>query len=162
MGRTADYSHERCSVAATLELVGDPWTLLIVREAFLGLTRFEQWQAKLGVARNVLAARLKSLTTHGIMAREVYSTKPVRQEYVLTAKGRDLLPILTAMLAFGDQHIYGEGHAPQTYTHLGCGQPFKARSVCSCCGKPFRMRDLRHETHNDAATVAEALERAVV
>src|SRR3954463_1135698 len=106
MGRTADYSDERCSVAATLELVGDPWTMLIVREAFLGVTRFEQWQSKLGVARNVLAARLKTLTEHGLLAKEVYSTRPLRQEYLLTAKGRDLLPILTAMLAFGDKHIY--------------------------------------------------------
>ena len=107
MGRTADYSNERCSAAATLELIGDPWTLLIIREAFLGLRRFEQWQTTLGVARNVLAARLKALTAHGIFQRETYSTKPLRQEYVLTAKGRDLFPILSAMLAYGDKHIYG-------------------------------------------------------
>jgi len=160
MGRTADYSNERCSVAATLELVGDPWTMLIVREAFLGVTRFEQWQSKLGVARNVLAARLKTLTEHGLFTREVYSTRPVRQEYLLTAKGRDLLPILTAMLTFGDKHIYGEGREPHAYTHLDCGQRFQAKSVCGCCGKTFRMRDLRRDTDPAAATVGEVLEKA--
>jgi DNA-binding HxlR family transcriptional regulator len=160
MGRTADYSDERCSVAATLELVGDPWTMLIVREAFLGVTRFEQWQTKLGVARNVLAARLRTLTEHGLVSREVYSTRPLRQEYVLTAKGRDLLPILTAMLAFGDKHIYGPGQEPQHYIHLECGHRFEAKTVCACCGKPVRMRDLRHEPDPAAVTVGEVLEKA--
>lgn len=157
MGRTADYSNERCSVAATLAVVGDPWTLLIVREAFLGVRRFEQWQASLGVARNVLAARLKSLTHHGILARETYSTRPLRQEYVLTAKGRDLFPILTAMLAFGDKHIYGEGREPQIYTHIDCGRRFEPKMVCASCGHGVAMRDLNHVHVEDAKTVGEIL-----
>lgn len=162
MGRTADYSNERCSVAATLEIVGDPWTLLIVREAFFGTSRFEQWQGTLGVARNVLAARLKTLTAHGVMAREVYSTRPVRHQYVLTAKGRDLLPVLTSMLAFGDKHVYGEGREPQAYTHEQCGRRFQAKMVCSCCNETVRMRDLKCEQNPDALTVGQALERNAV
>jgi DNA-binding HxlR family transcriptional regulator len=157
MGRTADYSAERCSVAATLELVGDPWTLLIIREALLGVSRFEQWQAKLGVARNVLAARLKWLTEHEILAREAYSTRPLRQEYLLTAKGRDLLPILTAMLAFGDKHIYGEGREPYAYTHLACGERFESKTICACCGKPVQMHELSRQIDPAAATVGLVL-----
>ena len=90
MGRTADYTNERCSIAATLEVVGDPWTLLILRDAFAGVKRFEQWQERLGVARNVLASRLKTLVAHGVMEAQRYSERPPRQEYVLTAKGLDL------------------------------------------------------------------------
>jgi DNA-binding HxlR family transcriptional regulator len=159
MGRTADYSSERCSAAATLEVIGDPWTLLIVREAFLGVRRFEQWQTSLGVARNVLAARLKALTAHGVFERETYSTKPLRQEYVLTPKGRDLFPILTAMLAFGDKHLYGEGREPQVYTHVPCGRRFKPEIVCACCKEVARSRDLRIDTAADARTVGEILEK---
>ena len=87
MGRTADYTNERCSVAATLEVVGDPWTLLILRDAFAGVKRFEQWQERLGVARNVLAARLKTLVAHGVMETRRYSERPPRHEYWLTEKG---------------------------------------------------------------------------
>ena len=162
MGRTADYSNERCSVAATLELVGDPWTLLIVREAFLGVRRFEQWQAKLGVARNVLAARLKTLTRHGILSKHTYSVKPERQEYVLTPKGRDLFPILAAMLAFGDKHIYGDGREPHCYTHVPCGRRFTPVMVCSCCGEEGRMRDLRAVSDEEAMTVGQVLESVEV
>lgn len=161
MGRTADYSDERCSVAATLELVGDPWTLLIVREAFVGVRRFEQWQGALGVARNVLAARLKTLTAQGIFERQIYSTRPVRHEYLLTDKGRDLFPVLTAMLAFGDKHIYGPGREPQTYTHIECGRRFEARSVCGCCGKSVGADDLHQEAHDGALTVGRVLQLKV-
>jgi DNA-binding HxlR family transcriptional regulator len=160
MGRTADYSKERCSAAATLELVGDPWTLLIVREAFKGVRRFEQWQANLGVARNVLAARLKALTAQGVLEREVYSTKPLRQEYLLTAKGRDLFPILSAMLAFGDKHIYGEGREPKIYTHITCGRRFQPQVVCACCKDTVGFSDLRTDSVPDAVTVGELRELA--
>ena len=142
-----------------MAVVGDPWTLLIVREAFMGVRRFEQWQATLGVARNVLAARLKALTANGIFAREVYSTRPLRQEYVLTAKGRDLFPILAAMLAFGDKHIYGEGREPQTYTHIDCGRRFEAKMVCSVCNQPVSMRDLTHEHNPNAESVGQVMGR---
>jgi DNA-binding HxlR family transcriptional regulator len=160
MGRTADYSDERCSVAATLEVIGDPWTLLIVREAFFGVRRFEQWQASLGVARNVLAARLKTLTAHGVLERETYSTRPLRQEYVLTAKGHDLFPVLAAMLAFGDRYVYGQGREPQSYTHLECGRRFEARIACAGCGKLVSPADLKHHAHPEAITVGAAFELA--
>src|ERR1700760_4438135 len=107
MGRTADYSNQTCSVAATLEVVGDPWTLLILRDAFLGVNRFEQWRDRLGVARNVLAYRLKALVAGGLMERAIYCTRPTRYEYVLTDKGRDIYPVLMTLRAWGDRHVYG-------------------------------------------------------
>src|SRR5690606_40917797 len=94
MGRTADYSRQSCSIAATLEVIGDPWTLLVIRDAFRGVRRFEQWQERLGVARNVLAARLKTLVAHGVLEPRPYSERPPRHEYALTQRGKDLYGVL--------------------------------------------------------------------
>lgn len=162
MGRTADYSNERCSLAGTLEIIGDPWTLLIIRDAFFGVRRFEQWQASLGVARNVLASRLRILTQHGVMAKETYSTRPLRQEYVLTPKGRDLFPILMAMRDWGDQHVYAGDRKPRVYTHIACGQTFKPKIVCACCNDGVsKMRELTIERDHEVPTVGEMLEKAL-
>src|SRR5271169_5800302 len=117
MGRTANYSKQHCSVAATLSVVGDPWTLLILRDAFYGVRRFDEWQARLGVARNVLAARLKSLVEHGVLEARLYSEHPPRKDYVLTAKGRDLRPVLLALKTWGDRHVYADGQRPLEWVH---------------------------------------------
>lgn len=157
MGRTADYSKEVCSIAATLEVVGDPWTLLILRDAFRGVRRFEQWQEGLGVARNVLAARLKSLVSHGVLEPRLYSERPPRHEYVLTAKGQALSPVLLTMSAWGDAHVYGEGGGPVRFIHETCGAAFNPRMVCDCCGQP-PGRDLRMDLKDmECPTVGEAL-----
>ena len=158
MGRTADYTNERCSIAATLEVVGDPWTLLILRDAFVGVKRFEQWQERLGVARNVLAARLKSLVAHGVMEARRYSERPPRQEYVLTAKGRALSPVLLTMTEWGDQHVYGVGKGPVHFVHKTCGHDFHPRIACEACGDVIDGRDLSRVVHEDSPTVGEALE----
>ena len=157
MGRTANYSDQACSVAATLEVIGDPWTLLIIRDAFRGLRRFEQWQESLGVARNVLAARLKSLVAQGVLVARLYNERPPRREYVLTAKGRDLQPVLLAMLGWGDKHVYGPERAPVRFVHKGCGQPFVARTACAHCGEIVGPRDLAPlPAPADAMTVGQA------
>jgi DNA-binding HxlR family transcriptional regulator len=155
MGRTADYSKETCSVAAALSVVGDPWTLLILREAFFGVRRFDDWQSRLGVARNVLAARLKTLVEHGVLETRLYSDHPPRKDYVLTAKGRDLRPVLLTLKAWGDRHVYGAGHEPLDWTH-SCGAKLEPRMVCAACGEPVNGRDLTAHTHA-AHTVGEAL-----
>ena len=111
-------------------------------------------------APNVLAARLKTLTAHGVLERETYSTRPLRQEYVLTAKGHDLFPVLAAMLAFGDRYVYGQGREPQSYTHLECGRRFEARIACAGCGKLVSPADLKHHAHPEAITVGAAFELA--
>ena len=162
MGRTADYTKQRCSVAATLEVVGDPWTLLILRDAFQGVKRFEQWQERLGVARNVLAARLKSLVGHGVLEPRRYSERPPRQEYVLTPKGRGLSPVLLTMAEWGDQHVYGVGKGPVHFVHQKCGHDFHPKLACEACGEVIEGRDLTRAVHeNPGLTVGEALEASV-
>jgi DNA-binding HxlR family transcriptional regulator len=100
-----DYEGQNCSVARALELVGERWTLLIVRDAFIGLTRFEQFQENLGIARNVLADRLARLVEHGILERVRYSERPERFEYRLTQKGRDLNLAIAGLRQWGDRYL---------------------------------------------------------
>jgi len=155
MGRTANYSKEHCSVAAALSVVGDPWTLLILRDAFFGVRRFDDWQASLGVARNVLAARLKSLVEQGVLETRLYSDHPPRKDYVLTAKGRDLRPVLMALQAWGDRHVYGDGARPVAFTH-SCGAPLEPKLVCAACGEAVQGRDIVAQ-RRDAPSVGEVL-----
>jgi DNA-binding HxlR family transcriptional regulator len=100
-----DYEGQNCSVARTLELVGERWTLLIVRDAFLGRRRFDEFQESLGIARNILTDRLAKLVDHGIFERIRYQERPERYEYRLTDKGRDLRVPLLALMQWGDQHL---------------------------------------------------------
>ena len=155
MGRTANYSKEHCSVAATLSVVGDPWTMLILRDAFYGVRRFDDWQSRLGVARNVLAARLKTLVEQGVLETRLYSDHPPRKDYVLTQKGRDLQPVLLMLKAWGDRHVYGEAGAPLEITH-SCGAALTPRLVCEACGEAVGGRDLKSHRRS-APTVGEAL-----
>jgi DNA-binding HxlR family transcriptional regulator len=100
-----EYPGQNCSLARALEIVGERWTLLIIRDAFLGLRRFDQFQQSLGIARNVLTDRLNWLVDEGILERVRYGERPVRHEYQLTAKGRDLLLSLTAFRQWGDKYL---------------------------------------------------------
>ncbi|MGA0601724.1 winged helix-turn-helix transcriptional regulator [Caulobacter sp. KR2-114] len=150
MGRTADYSKEICSVAGALSVVGDPWTLIILRDAFAGVRRFDEWQSRLGVARNVLAARLKSLVAFGVMETRLYSERPPRHEYILTRKGQDLLPVLLTLKAWGDRYVYGACGAPAVLKH-SCGADLEPRLVCDACGETLHGRDIKGAERNDAA-----------
>jgi len=136
-------------------VVGDPWTLLILRDAFYGVRRFDDWQSRLGVARNVLAARLKTLVEHGVLEARLYSDHPPRKDYMLTAKGRDLQPVLLMLKAWGDRHVYGEDASPLDITH-SCGASLKARLVCEACGEREQGRDLKSRLR-PAPSVGEAL-----
>ena len=157
MGRTADYSKQSCSVAATLEVIGDPWTLLVIRDAFSGVSRFEQWQERLGVARNVLAARLKSLVRHGVLEARVYSERPPRQEYVLTRKGKDLYAVLLTMHGWGDRHLYGEQGSGVAFMHTSCGAKLEPRIACACCGEIVKPRELEMRAEPGRPTVGEVM-----
>ena len=95
--------HMNCSIAQTLEVVGDPWTLLIVRDAMFGTTRFDDFQRSLGIPRATLAARLDTLVEHGVLERRTYQERPERHDYALTAKGRDLRRIMVSMMQWGNQ-----------------------------------------------------------
>lgn len=157
MGRTADYSRQSCSIAATLEVIGDPWTLLVIRDAFQGVSRFEQWQERLGVARNVLAARLKTLVAHGVLEPRLYSQRPPRNEYVLTQKGRDLADVLLTLHGWGSKHLYGDMDAGVVFKHKTCGHELTPRLACDCCGEIVRRRDIETTFTADRPTVAQVL-----
>lgn len=102
--RRKSFAEDRCPVARTLDRVGDPWSMLILRDAGFGAMRFDQFQESLGIAPNMLSRRLESLVGAGMLERRVYSERPLRHEYVLTARGVDFLPVLQAFKAFGERH----------------------------------------------------------
>lgn len=139
-----DYQGQTCSIAGCLELIGERWTLLIIRDVFRGKRRFDEIQASLGVARNVLSARLQRLIDEGILERRAYSERPPRYEYFLTEKGLDLWPVLIAMLGWGDRHLFGSEGPPMTVVHKGeCGGAVSDRGICERCGKQLGAREAR-------------------
>jgi DNA-binding HxlR family transcriptional regulator len=133
------YDGQVCSVARTLEAIGDRWTMLVIREAFFGTRRFDDYQRKLGVARNVLADRLARLVDEGILKRRRYQERPERFEYSLTKKGIDLWPVLVSLTKWGDRHAAPNG-PPILILHRGCGGEVNARFVCEKCGEPVDAR----------------------
>lgn len=126
------YDSATCSVARSLEIVGQPWVLLVLREAFYGLRRFSEIQDHLGVSRSVLAARLEAMVEEGLLERRPYREpgRRERTEYVLTAKGRDLYPVIVALRQWGDRHLAGEAGVPIHTEHAGCGAAVHATLVC--------------------------------
>ena len=131
-----------CSVAQCLEVVGEWWSMLIVRDAFLGIRRFDEFQSRLGISRNILAPRLAGLVEAGVLDKVPYQERPVRHEYRLTDKGRDLWPVLTAMRQWGDRWAAPDG-APLELVHLGCGEVTQAALTCGGCGEPIDHRSVR-------------------
>ena len=128
-----DYPTQYCPVASTLEIIGERWTILILRDVFLGIRRFEDLQRSLGVARNILTARLERLVEHGILVKRPYQERPLRNEYRLTEKGADLWPVLVSLVTWGDR--YGiSGERPMILQHRGCGGELDDRRRCTACG----------------------------
>ncbi len=127
-----DYDSSTCSVARAVEIVGQPWVLLVLREAFYGLRRFSDMQAHLGVSRSVLAARLDAMVQDGLLERRPYREPGQRErtEYVLTERGRDLYPVIVALRQWGDRHLAGEEGVPVHAEHADCGAPVRAALVC--------------------------------
>ena len=130
-----------CSVAQCLDVVGEWWSLLIIRDAFLGVTRFDDFQARLGISRNILTQRLNHLVDSGVLKRVAYSEHPPRSEYRLTSKGRDLWHVITAMRQWGDQWA-APGGPPVETRHTACGHIVTAVPVCSHCGEPLDARSV--------------------
>ncbi|WP_028922819.1 winged helix-turn-helix transcriptional regulator [Pseudonocardia acaciae] len=137
LGRT--YDSQVCSLARALEVVGERWTLLIVRDALLGLRRFEEFSESLGLARNVLTDRLARLVDAGVLERVRYQRRPDRFEYRLTARGRGLsLPVLSLM-QWGDAHLAGPDGPPRLARHSGCDGDLVVGLTCGHCGQAVRQ-----------------------
>lgn len=132
--RWNDIGDVRCSVARTLSVVGDAWTLLIVRDCFLGVRRFDDFQERLGLSRRLLADRLRHLVDQGILDKVRYQDRPVRHEYRLTERGRALHPVITSLLAWGDDWMADPDGPPVTLLHRPCGHEMTPVPTCPECG----------------------------
>jgi len=146
--RRVSFADMNCSIAQTLEVIGEWWTPLILRESFFGVSRFEEFHDRLGISRNILSARLDSLVTAGVMERAPYEEARGRSDYLLTEKGRALWPVLTALRQWGDEWIAGKGNEPVEMVHTACGARATAVYVCSECGEPLDRRAIRVVTRS--------------
>ena len=141
--RWQDVGSQTCSIARALAEVGDRWTLLVLREAFLRTRRFDDFAERTGASRNLVADRLGKLVEAGILERRRYQESPPRDEYRLTEKGLDLHPVIMALVHWGDRWLAGDAGRPIEHVHAGCGHVMHAESVCSECGEPLGPRDIR-------------------
>jgi DNA-binding HxlR family transcriptional regulator len=158
------YDTQDCAVAGALELVGERWTLLIVRELLMGVHRFDELAGDLGIARNVLQARLSGLVAHGLVYRRAYQDRPPRHEYRLTEAGLALWPVIVSLMQWGDDHLRWPNGPPVRLEHRGCGGELDAHRHCRRCGAALGPRDawarpgtgaapdhpLRRRAHRDA------------
>jgi DNA-binding HxlR family transcriptional regulator len=143
-----------CSIARTLDLVGEKWALLAVREVFLGDRRFDEIVRRTGAPRDTMALRLRSLVGAGILERRQYSEHPARFEYFLTDAGKDLYPVIMTLMRWGDKYLAGEDGPPLVLEH-SCGHVLAAELTCEACGEPVAVGTTRPALR--AATSAEAL-----
>ena len=141
MQRTS-FGDMACSIARTLDVIGEPWSPLILRDVYVGIGRFEQIQADLGISRKVLTERLKWLVESGILERGQYETRPPRHEYVLTAKGTELCDLLLVMVRWGDRWADDGAGPPVLYRHHACGRIGHVELRCSQCGEPMHAGDI--------------------
>src|SRR5271155_3414122 len=138
-----DYDNQACSIAGALEIVGERWSLLILRNVFLGLRRFDEIQESLGIARNVLQTRLTRLLDHGVLEKRLYQEHPPRYEYRLTQKGLDLWPTMVALMQWGDRYAAPADGPPVLLEHRGCGGAVDEHRVCQLCAAKLSARDVR-------------------
>jgi len=156
-----DYPALDCSVAKALEVVGERWSLLIVRSVMHGNRRFGEMQESLGIARNVLSARLQRLIDEEILERRAYQESPPRYEYFLTQKGLDLWPALIALLNWGDRYSPDPGGPRRLIVHKQCGGTVSERGICERCGKVLTARDAKQVPGPGTEAEADALTTAV-
>jgi DNA-binding HxlR family transcriptional regulator len=142
MKRTA-FADWPCSLARSVDLLGDWWTPLVLREAFYGVRRFDDFQRRLGIGRNILTQRLNRLVAEGMFERQPYQDRPLRHEYVLTEKGRDFFPVVAAIVRWGDRWLAGDEGPPLVLHHTACDHDTQAEVVCSHCGEPLELREIR-------------------
>jgi len=142
MQRTTYSDLAPCSIARTVDVIGEPWSPLILRDVFVGINRFDQIQADLGVSRKVLSERLGRLVDNGVLERQRYHERPPRDEYVLTEKGRELVDLLMVMVAWGDRWADDGAGPPVLYRHHACGEVSHVELRCAHCGETMRANDV--------------------
>ena len=131
-----------CSIARTLDVAGESWTPLIIRDVWVGINRFDAIQHDLQISRKVLAERLRGLVDHGVLEQRTYSERPPRREYVLTEKGQGLADVLLAISAWGDRWTAGDAGPPVLLRHRACGELTRAELRCARCGEPLHADDV--------------------
>ena len=141
MQRTQFSEMAPCSIGRTLDVIGEPWSPLILRDVFVGIRRFDQIQADLGISRKVLTERLNHLVDQGVLERRPYDARP-RHEYHLTTKGLDLVDVLMVMAGWGDKWLAGDAGPPVLYRHHACGEIHKVDLRCAGCGEPMHAGDV--------------------
>ncbi|HUN52376.1 MAG TPA: helix-turn-helix domain-containing protein [Candidatus Sulfotelmatobacter sp.] len=146
-----------CPVARSLSLLGDRWTLLLILEVFLGSRRFEEFEALLGISPHLLSRRLARLVADGILRKEAYQQRPLRQHYRLTDKGRDLFPVVLGLMQWGNRWSMDAATPPTRLRHQRCGHAVEPRTVCSACGDVLRPRDVRVELSGKLRAERQAL-----
>lgn len=157
----SDLADQVCTYARTIELLGNEWTLMVLREMFLGARRFDELQCQTGVSPHTLSQRLKRLERERIVRRETYSERPKRHEYRLTARGRDLWPVIMAMKGWGDRWLDGgDGAPPVSITHKGCGQTVAPQMTCPECGDVMQAHDAEPRLSPEFEEAREAARRA--
>ena len=135
MPRKSERESPESAIAKTLEIVGDWWTLLIIRDALMGVKRFDEFHIHLGIARNILSTRMKRLVDAGLMEKRLYVERPARYEYILTPRGEDMFTILVAVREWGERWYYGNHDLPSRVTHVDCGGETDTSVRCKSCGE---------------------------
>ena len=145
-----------CSIARTLEIAGEPWSPLVIRDVWVGITRFDDIQRDLGISRKVLTERLRWLVAQGVLEQRAYSERPPRHDYVLTRKGLELCDVLLAITAWGDRWTAGTAGPPVLLRHRTCGELTHAELRCARCGEPLHAGDVDVEAGPGAAPAPTA------
>jgi DNA-binding HxlR family transcriptional regulator len=151
---------QTCSIASTLALVGERWTLLILRDVLLGARRFEDLQRSTGAATNILSDRLETLVEHGILRRVPLHDRPDRFEYRPTRAGAELAHVLQALMQWGDRHAAGTEGPPRVLFHTACGHETEPVHVCAHCGEPLEPDEV--EVHPGPGATAEMVAQGVL
>lgn len=147
--KRSSVGHMQCSIARALDIVGEWWTPLILRDVFRGIRRFEELQTSLGIARNILSDRLSTLVEGGVLERRRYQEHPARYEYRLTDMGRDYYRVLLALKQWGDRWLAEDEGPPVTLIHASCGHEVTPVLACSHCGEPITARDVKSPSSTD-------------
>jgi DNA-binding HxlR family transcriptional regulator len=150
-----ELDQQACSVARTLSVIGDRWTLMILRDCFMKVRRFDDFHARLGIGRPILADRLQKLVDSFVLTKMAYQTNPLRHEYRLTQKGLDLYPVIMAIVHWGDVHMAGKKGRPVLHHHTVCDHGFDPVMVCSHCAGPLLPREVTIEAGPGAAAGAD-------